>query len=138
MPETTLHPTLPPLPPIETVKAATWDLPTPLDDIAYALERASDAGSIGLWHLAEVTDVSISYHGSPYSLTDKTPGGTELQLCLVAQLTDGRWIGLEAWNDYTGWGCQDGADAYIGDTRDDVIANGITNDGRSALGLETV
>ncbi len=136
MTETTLHPTLPPLPPIETIKA-TWDLPAPLDDIVYALERASAAGSIGLWHLAEITDVSISYHDATYTPENKL-SGTELQLYLVARLTDGRWIGLEAWNDYTGWGCQDGADAYIGDTRDDVIANGITNDGRSALGMETV
>lgn len=135
MPETTLHPSLPALPAIESTKHS-WDLPTPLDDIAMALDGARGAGSISLWHLVEVTDLSVSYHGADWALGHS--GGTDLALYLIARLVDGRWIGLEAWNDYTGWGCQDGSDAYIGATRDDVIANGITNDGRSALGMETV
>jgi hypothetical protein len=134
---TKLHADLPDLPAAETIKS-TWDLPTPLDDIATALQQAPAAGNITLWYLAEVTDVHVNYHGAQWTPEDANPGGSELQLYLVGRLHDGRWIALEAWNDYTGWGCQDGSEAYIGVTREDVIANGITNDGRSALGMETV
>jgi hypothetical protein len=110
----------------------SWDMPVPLDDIQTALEQGG--GRADLWDVAEVTEYAIDYHGTPWS--PGSGGGSELGLVLVARLKDGRWLGLEAWNDYTGWGCQDGSDLYIGPTREDVIANGITNDGRSALGLE--
>lgn len=62
--------------------------------------------------------------------------GTELSMVVLGELHDGRWFGLEAWNDFTGWGCQDGADLYIGESRIDVVLNGLTQEGRSALGIE--
>lgn len=33
--------------------------------------------------------------------------GTELTLLSILKLNDGRWAFVNAWNDYTGWGCQD-------------------------------
>lgn len=62
--------------------------------------------------------------------------GTEMTMVVLGELQDGRWFGLEAWNDYTGWDCQDGADIYIGESRIDVVLNGLTQEGRSALGIE--
>ncbi|GAA4075617.1 hypothetical protein [Nocardioides kongjuensis] len=128
-----IHPDLPEVP--DDQPAHTWDYPAPLDDLAYALESAGEDGHT-LADIAEVTDYSISYHGAPW--TPGEDGGTELTLIVLARLTDGRWLAMEAWNDYTGWGCQDGVDAYVGPTREDVVTNGLTNDARSALGIETV
>lgn len=127
-----LHPDFP-----ETPEKGTrsWDIDTPLDDIEQALQASG--GKADVWDLAEVTDYSVSYHGTEWT-PQNNAAGSELSLYVIARLKDGRWLGLEGWNDYTGWGCQDGADAYFGTSREDVIANGITNDGRSALGLPTV
>ncbi len=118
-----------------TLYDPSWNLGDPLYDIQVALEvaMAASGDKLTLWDLDEVTDYYVSSHEKVWE-----PGqsvGSELNLYLIARLKDGRWIGLDAWNDYTGWGCQDGADVYFGDSREDVIANGITNDGRSALGL---
>ncbi len=129
----TLHPDFPATPEKGT---STWDMPSPLNDIEAALAAAG--GRADIWDIAEVTDWSISHHGIDW--TKGGSGGSELSMFLIARLKPGRvaeWVALEAWNDFTGWGCQDGADAYYGPTREDVIANGLTNDGRSALGMET-
>lgn len=66
---------------------------------------------------------------------DANEGGTELELYAVLELVDGRWAALEAWNDYTGWGCQDGSSIRVGKDRDAVIRFGLTDEGRRALGL---
>jgi hypothetical protein len=131
-----LHPDLPPL--VGGLKS--WDLPVPLDDFASALESPSiqpaDAGGISLDMVKTVERYSVNYHGADWKPGDT--GGTELGLFAVGTLMDGRWFSVEAWNDYTGWGCQDGSDVYIGATEADVVANGVTNDGRSALGYPEV
>ena len=123
-----LHPDFP-----ERVEGDRWNQPDPIADIIYALDAAASSG-LTLGDLAEVTEYDISSHGLKWS-----PGsdaiGSELQMTLLGRLQDGRWFSLDAWNDYTGWGCQDRCDIYIGDTREDVIANGLTAEGRNALGV---
>lgn len=126
-----LHPDFPEA----TTSEHRWDQPTPLDDIASAFEVAGVEG-VTFEDIASVTHYSIDYHGVKWEpAPGDSGGGTELGMVLLGTLNDGRWFGLEAWNDYTGWGCQDNADLYVGPTREDVIANGITADGRAALGV---
>ena len=124
-----LHPDWP-----ETdLSGASWEKPDPFGDIECALHVARGGRPLVLADLASVTDYSIRSDDGEWQ-----PGGsiaTELSMYILGTLKTGEWFALEAWNDYTGWGCQDGADLYIGPTREDVIANGVTNDGRSALGI---
>lgn len=82
--------------------------------------------------IAEALRYSISYHGTEWTSGET---GTELNLYAVLRLKDGRWASLEAWNDYTGWGCQDGATVRIGATREAVTRFGLTDAGRRALGM---
>lgn len=117
---------------------ARYDLPDPYSDIAIALESGSYSGLIKsnerltLTDLAEVVEYSITSNSGEWT-GEGGAIGTELSMVLVGRLADGRWFGLEAWNDYTGWGCQDSSDIYVGPTLTDVSINGLTNDGRSAL-----
>lgn len=126
-------------PPVEAGKR-WWELSTPIDDLQASLEQAvvlpADTGSLSIDMVASVERYAISHNGSNWEPGDD--GGTELSLFVVGTLVDGRWFGVEAWNDYTGWGCQDGSDAYVGATEDDVVAHGLTNDARSALGYPVV
>lgn len=108
-----------------------WSYPDPYADIAAALNVAST--STTLTDIAAVERYHIASHGVTWE-----PGSTidsELELVLLGRLGDGRWFGLEAWNDYTGWGCGEGADFYVGDSEDDVILNGLTQEGRAALAV---
>lgn len=107
--------------------------PDPYSDVAQALGEAGapytllDLGAVNRYHIT-----STSGDWAP----DNPEVGTELYLVLVGTLRDGRWFGLEAGNDYTGWGCMgDAADFYVGDTEDDVIRNGLTQEARGALGV---
>src|SRR5690606_14470617 len=105
-------------------------------DPYYDLGSALSRGGVGLAEIKRVDLYSIAYHGTKWS-----PGGgagTELELVLLAGMVDGRWVAAEAWNDYTGWGCRDNSDVHIAATRDQAIANGLTNSGRLALGLPEV
>ena len=109
-----------------------WEQPHPLADVISALDFAP--GEVGLSDLATVELYAIDSNDGQWS-----PGrtvGTEVSMTLLGTLADGRWFALEAGNDYTGWGCLgDQADLYVGDTRDDVIRNGLTTEGRNQLGL---
>ncbi len=106
-----------------------WDYSTPTGDLRSALDQCQ-------------TDIRVSsieygyasYHGSEWAEPDDSLG-TELDLAAVLRLTDGRWAAVEAWNDYTGWGCLAAADWYIGESLDDVVSNGLTQEGRAHLGL---
>lgn len=110
----------------------SWDQPDPLGDIISALDYANGGVTIG--DIAEVVAYDITSNDSKWS-----PGrrvGSELSMTLLGRLHDGRWFGLEAGNDFTGWGCMgDQADLYVSDSREDVILNGLTAEGRNALGV---
>jgi hypothetical protein len=89
--------------------------------------------SITLYEVEEVVRWNVSYHGgSQWAPGDAT--GTELSLYAVLRLRNGQWASVEAWNDYTGWGCQDGAVVRIGDTEEAVVLQGLSVEGRSTLG----
>lgn len=108
-----------------------WDQPDPIADLISALDCAG--ATVALDDIAAVTEYDVTSDDGKWA-----PGGTvatELSMTLLGMLRDGRWFALEAGNDYTGWGCQDFADLYIGATREDVIANGLTTEGRNTLGV---
>jgi len=42
-------------------------------------------------------------------VNDDEPG-----IAYLAEMTDGRYVYADAWCDYTGWGCRDAADYYVG------------------------
>lgn len=84
--------------------------------------------------VAEVVRYHVSYHSVTWQ-----PGvepGTELSLLTVMRLTDGRWASVVAWNDYTGWGCQDASDVRIGATEQEVVTHGLDAEARRTLGYE--
>lgn len=49
-------------------------------------------------------------------------GYGEPSLSYLAELHDGRWVYHHAWHDYTGWGCRDASDFYIG-TYDEAVSS---------------
>ncbi len=84
-----------------------------------------------------VTRYHVTYHDEvPWAPGRST--GTELNLLAVGRLRDGRWFSVEAWNDYTGWGCQDGSDIRVGATEEQVVRFGLSAEARSALGYAEV
>jgi hypothetical protein len=80
---------------------------------------------IGPKDVAEVTHIwALSYQ----EYADQS-------MVAVMRLKDGRWACVETWSDSSGYGCQDGTDWYIGDTFDAVVRWGLTDEGRTSLGL---
>lgn len=115
----------------------------PFDDIATAFSEArrdtrearpagAELPPINYTDVDEVTDWHISYHGAKWQQHGDALG-SELELVLVMRLNDGRWAALYGWNDYTGWGCQDGSSLRIGESRDDVIKWGLDEFERGLL-----
>lgn len=122
-----------------------WDYPAPLSDLAYALTEGPETttatplpeitGRIALADIAEVERYYVSYHGLVWT-PDNDADGSELDMVLLMRLHDGRWASVTAWNDYTGWGCQDASYVKVGATRDDVIRYGLDNEGRERLRIQ--
>jgi hypothetical protein len=81
-----------------------------------------------------VEDWYVEYHGEGRWQPGKDVG-TELTLVAVLRLRDGRYASLSAWNDYTGWGCQDGSDVRVGPSKAHVARFGLTQSERTLLGL---
>lgn len=81
--------------------------------------------------VAEIERCYWSYYGVPFA-----DDGTELVLYALVRLADGNFAAVDAWNDYTGWGCQDGLTWWVGATRDAVVAHGLDDEGRRYLGLD--
>lgn len=114
----------------------------PSSDLGYALQAETQMTAapiptaiqraICYQDIAEVVRYAVSYHGAQWKPGDET--GTELSLCAVARAKDGRWVAVEGWNDYTGWGCQDGADIRVGATEDQVVRYGLSESARGWLG----
>ncbi|MFI7691725.1 hypothetical protein ACIBQ6_21840 [Nonomuraea sp. NPDC049655] len=102
-------------------------------DTGTAAYPSEQAEPLTLADVARVDTYAISYYGDRWKPGDDT--GNELELYALLELKDGRWASLEAWTDYTGWGCQDGSTVRIGPDRDTVVRFGLTDEGRSTLGL---
>lgn len=119
-----------------------WDFPAPLDDLAYALTEGPEtttatpvpqpAERLALADVEAVEAYYVAYGGSVWTPTNGE-GGTELDMVLLLRLTHGGWASVTAWNDYTGWGCQDASYVKVSDNRDDVIRYGLDNEGRERL-----
>ena len=138
----TLHPDWPPFDPA----ADRWDHEGPAGELAYALDPdeakfatatapAQPCGGFQLESVAQVVRYRVWSHSEEWKPGDGRIG-SELEMYLVLRLTDGRWVSVEASNDYTGWGCQSGADFRIGDTEQQVVQFGLSQSGRVALGYE--
>lgn len=129
-------------PEFDTAKES-FDLPEPVGDLAYALEErprvaTATAPSVPTegFQLAEIAHIEryyVQYHGSVWT-PESSDGGTELTMHLVGQLVDGRWFSVDAWNDYTGWGCQDSSDVRIGETEAQVVEFGLDKAACKLLG----
>lgn len=115
----------------ETAIDGVWGSPPVLESVVpgETPERfgSGDVEAVVHWY--------ASYHDIRYLPGGDT--GTELQLYAVLRLRDGRWVALEAWTDYTGWGCQDGTEIKVGATYRQVVDLGLSQGARIALGLET-
>jgi hypothetical protein len=53
----------------------------------------------------------------------------------VFRLFDGRYISVCSWCDYTGWGCQDGGEIFVGRDKESVIRFGLSEQERARLNL---
>lgn len=62
-------------------------------------------------------------------------GGTELNLNAVMVFADGSWAWVTAWNDYTGWGCQEGVSWVLAPDRDTMERFGIDDATRRLFGI---
>lgn len=51
------------------------------------------------------------------------------------RLNDGRWFSIRAGCDYTGWNCRAGNSGNVANTRDEIIAFGLSNEERERLNL---
>lgn len=71
----------------------------------------------------------IAYHVS------SPEGGGSIDIRYVGKTPTGSFIALEAWADYTGWGCQDGADLVERETFDEVVRDGVTMEAAGILGI---
>lgn len=140
-----LHPDWPPF----KSGSHAWDQGAPTVDLIYAMEHArvyligpegssvieSTVGTrkAAVDRVARIDQYYVSYHGVQWA-----PGGedgSELTMVVLGQLVDGRWFALTAWNDYTGWDCQDGADVRIAVEREEAIRYGFSDEDRALVGL---
>ena len=120
-----LHPNWPtPDPGLSVEHPWTW--PSPYDELLYALDRADALGCLGA--IRSVERYSIEHNDV----------GTDLVMVILGRMGDDEWFVLTGWNDYTGWGCQDGASFTAHSTRQDAIDNGLTNEERTLLGFPRV
>lgn len=51
----------------------------------------------------------------------------------LVEMKDGRFVAMEAWCDYTGWGCQDGGSLSVALNKRDALMLGFSEDMRKKL-----
>ena len=120
-----LHPDWPTPDPVMSIERP-WSWPSPYYDFLCALDRADALDRLGA--IRSVERYSIEHNG----------GGTELSMGILGRIGEDEWFILTGWNDYTGWGCQDGASFTTYSTLQDAIDNGLTNEERTLLGFPRV
>lgn len=62
-------------------------------------------------------------------------GYADLDLALLARLTDGQWATCVAWSDTSGFDCRGDVDWHTADTREAAISQGLDKEARAHLGL---
>lgn len=77
---------------------------------------------------AAITEVTNLWSTSP-------EGYASRDIALVARLHDGQWATCVAWSDTSGFGCQQGVDWRVNDTRELAISQGLDKESRTHLGL---
>lgn len=87
-------------------------------------------------------DIDAGLHLVDHSIDDieewihYRPGANDSHSWLmVFRLKDGRYAYVTAWCDYTGWGCQDGADISYADSPEALVPE-MDTEGRMAFGYE--
>lgn len=76
-------------------------------------------------HIVEITEL--------WAISPEGWGSTDINI--LGRLVDGRWVTVVAWSDTTGFGCRQGVDWRINDTRELAISQGLDKEARSHLGL---
>jgi hypothetical protein len=97
----------------------------------------------GIYDWQQIVDGTVSLgmiykvHAMYSSDTANDGGYDDTDYAALVELWDGRWATVHAGNDSTGWGCQgDYVDWRIFKTRDEAIAQGLTNESRRWLQLD--
>lgn len=114
--------------PYERLTALTSHLATeePLDEWTWSnLFEYADNQAPASDQIAEVTHLWVI---SP-------EGYASLDIALMGRLTDGRWVTCVAWSDTSGFGCRQGVDWRINDSRESAISFGLDQESRRHLGL---
>jgi len=127
-------------PPVDLTETSHWCHGAPTSDLAEALAYETLTAEpvpvttrhIDLTDVATVERYAISYHDDEWKPGESA--GTELDMVVVGTTITGEWFAVEAWNDYTGWGCQEGSNVRLGATEEHVVAHGLTVEGRAKLG----
>lgn len=54
---------------------------------------------------------------------------------MLGKLNDNRWFLLDAWCDYTGWGCQSGGSVTLAASKEELLQYGLTTEDKTILGV---
>jgi len=119
---------------VTAMNGSNWDDSTPYETFTAAPIPMS-TGMVRAQDIARIDAYHVSYYGEQWTPQNSSTG-TELQMVVLAELRDGRWLAVTAYNDYTGWGCQDGSHKSVANTRKDAIKYGLTKEDRILLGFE--
>lgn len=109
---------------LETLSNYDWEEVFKYADPAW-VEGASKTGKGGTFEREDVEEILASEVG-------ENDGDEWL---MVGRLKDGRWFSIHAGCDYTGWGCQEGGASYVAETKEAILAYGLTLDERVRLCL---
>ena len=105
----------------------------PTFQTASPVSQKTDAFS--MHDIDHITDYHLESGGTVWEPTHGDNIGSELNFVLVGQLKDGRWFSGTLWNDYTGWGCQSGADFRVADTLGEIHQYGLDESERNRFAI---
>jgi len=90
----------------------------------------------GIEDIDQITNFLIESNDNsePWELDETI--GTQLNMLVVGVLKDGRWFSGAFYNDYTGWGCQSGADFRVSESEQTLYEYGLDASERDKLGIE--
>ena len=106
---------------------AQWDTGE-VDFDEYLWDALYTYGAGAIPEPAQIATIDRLWATSPegYGSTD---------IAFLARLDDDRWATCVAWSDTSGFGCQQGVDWRINDTRELAISQGLDKESRAHLGL---
>ncbi|MEU9333196.1 hypothetical protein AB0D49_08520 [Streptomyces sp. NPDC048290] len=114
----------------------------PFERLATLTTRFSTEVSLDAWtwsSLYEYADTAAPEPGQIVEVTDlwavSPEGYGSTDIAVVGRLLGGQWFTCVAWSDTSGFGCQQGVDWRINDTRELAISQGLDKESRVHLGL---